>query len=95
MKPADIEKRKRKRAPLRLKVMIIAQKGAQEISKTADVSPYGLSVALALDLELGEVVSVFCPYTEGQNLEQKAVVSWREPYSQGHERFYGLKYISR
>ncbi len=88
-----VERRKRKRLLMRLPALIRTQKGEEEVSRSENLTSVGLAVALAMELEVGEVVAVICPYAEGgQNIEQKAVVRWRDPYPAGPKRFYGLDY---
>lgn len=88
-----VERRKRKRLLMKLAVLIRTEKGEEEVSRSENLTTAGLAVALAMELEAGEVVAVICPYAEGgQNIEQKAVVRWRDPYPAGPKRFYGLDY---
>jgi hypothetical protein len=88
-----VERRKRRRMPMKVPVLVRAQSGEEEVSKTENLSNVGLAVPLTLELKEGEVVSILCPYTEGgQNIVQKARVRWRDPYAAGFKRLYGLSY---
>ena len=88
-----VSKRAFKRLAMKLPIMVRDQKGAQEVSKTECLSKGGLAVGLGLKLEVGDVVSVYCPYCEGgQNLEQKAEVRSRVTFFQGERWIYGLSY---
>ncbi len=88
-----VERRKRKRLAMKLPILVRTQKGEEELGKTENVSSAGLAVALRMELTEGEVVTVICPYTEGaQDIEQKAVVRWRDAYPAGFNMVYGLEY---
>lgn len=88
------EKRVNKRMGMKLPVLVRGPKGEQEICKTENISKGGLGVSLAMDLAVGDVVSVACPYTPGgQNIEQKAEVRRRGQYPFGGMRLYGLGYL--
>jgi hypothetical protein len=90
-----VEKRAHKRLALKLSILVRDQKGGQEVSKTDTLSKGGLAVRLGLKLEIGDVVTVCCPYTEGgQNLEQKAEVRSRLTFFAGERWIYGLCYIA-
>ena len=87
------EKRKRKRLSMKLLIYVRTEKGEEEISTTDNLTTSGAAVALDMELAVGEVVTIVCPYSEGaQKIEQKAVVRWRDPYAAGFKRFYGLDY---
>jgi hypothetical protein len=87
------ERRNRKRLPMKLPIYVRSKKDKEEIGTTENLTTSGLAVALAMDLAEGEIVTIICPYTPGaQNIEQKAVVRWRDPYPAGPKRFYGLDY---
>jgi hypothetical protein len=82
-----------KRLALKLPILVRDQNGAQEVSKTENISKGGLAVSLGLKLEVGDVVTVCCPYTDGgQNLEQKAEVRSRITFFIGERWIYGLCY---
>jgi hypothetical protein len=88
-----VSKRAFKRLAMKLPILVRDQGGAQEVSKTECLSKGGLAVSLALKLEVGDVVSVYCPYCEGgQNFEQKAEVRSRLTFFQGERWIYGLSY---
>ena len=87
-------KRAHKRLAMKLPILVRDQEGAQELSKTECLSKGGLAVSLALKLEVGDIVTVYCPYCEGgQNFEQKAEVRSRLTFFQGERWIYGLSYI--
>jgi hypothetical protein len=89
-----IEKRAHKRLPLKLPVVVRTHKGEQEFAKTENISKGGLAVSLSLDLAVGEVVRVVCPYSEaGQDLEQRAEVRRRVTFFAGTRWLYGLRYV--
>ena len=95
-KPAPmtwVSKRAHKRLAMKLPILVRDRTGDQELSKTECLSKGGLAVCLALELEIGDVVTVFCPYSEGgQNIEQKAEVRSRLTFFQGERWIYGLSY---
>jgi hypothetical protein len=88
-----VSKRAHKRLAMKLSILVRDQNGAQELSKTECLSKGGLAVSLALKLNVGDIVSVCCPYCEGgQNFEQKAEVRSRLTFFQGERWIYGLSY---
>ena len=88
-----VSKRAHKRLAMKLSILVRDQNGAQELSKTECLSKGGLAVSLALKLNVGDVVTVYCPYCEGgQNFEQKAEVRSRLTFFQGERWIYGLSY---
>ena len=88
------EKRKFKRMILKLPIYVRNQKGEEEISKTDNLSKGGVAVPLAMELEVGEIVSVECPHTsEVADILQKAEVRYRGTFPFDGRRLYGLKYI--
>ncbi len=87
------EKRTEKRLGMRLAVRVRNQQGEAEISKTDDVSKKGFATTLVMDLQVGEVVYAMCPYTGGQDIEQKAEVRRRAQFEFGGKRTYGFRYI--
>jgi hypothetical protein len=90
-----VGKRAHKRLALKLSILVRDQKGGQEVSKTDNLSKGGLAVSLGLKLEVGDVVAVFCPYSEGgQNLEQTAEVRSRLTFFAGERWIYGLCYVA-
>ncbi len=89
-------KRAHKRLAMKLSILVRDKNGAEEVSKTECLSKGGLAVSLALKLEVGDVISVYCPYCEaGQNFEQKAEVRSRLTFFQGERWIYGLRYVVR
>lgn len=91
---AWVGKRAHKRLALKLPILVRDRTGRQELAKTENVSRGGLAVCLGLKLEVGDIVTVCCPYTEGsQNLEQKAEVRNRRTFFAGERWIYGLCYV--
>ena len=89
-----VERRNFKRMMLKLPIYVRNSKGEHEISKTENVSKGGVAVPLEMELQVGDVVSVECPYTsEVPDILQKAEVRMRATFSFGDRRLYGLKYI--
>ncbi|HLY59726.1 MAG TPA: PilZ domain-containing protein [Terriglobia bacterium] len=90
-----IEKRKAKRLGMKLKILVRNSKGAEEVTTTEDLSKGGVAVALAMDLQVGEHITVICPYN-GQPNEptQKAEVRRRAAFAFNERRHYGFLYIS-
>jgi hypothetical protein len=87
-------KRAYKRLALKLPILVRDSEGGQEVSKTENLSKGGLAVSLGLKLEVGDVVTVCCPYTAGgQNFEQKAEVRSRVTFFIGERWIYGMCYI--
>ena len=87
--------RAHKRLSMKLPILVRDQRGAEELSKTETISKGGLAVNLGLKLEVGDPVTVYCPYTEGgQNLEQKAAVRSRITFFTGERWIYGLSYVA-
>jgi len=94
--PPETKARQRayKRLALKLPIQVRDAKGRQEVSKTENLSKGGLAVGLGLKLEIGDVVTYFCPYSEGgQNLQQKAEVRSVVTFFIGEKWIYGLSYI--
>jgi PilZ domain len=89
-----IEKRKAKRLGMKLAILVRNSKGVEEVGKTEDLSKGGVAVSLAMDLVVGEQVTVICPYS-GQANEpgQKAEVRRRAAFTFNERRQYGLLYI--
>lgn len=89
-----VEKRIHKRLGMKLPILVRNQKNEQEIAKTENVSKGGVAVSLAMELAVGDTLTVVCPYSPGgQNIEQKAEVRWRSPFPFGGMRTYGLRYL--
>jgi PilZ domain len=89
----NTEKRTEKRLGMRLSVRVRSQNGEAEISKTDNVSKKGFGASLTMDLYVGDIVFVMCPYTGGQDIEQKAEVRRRPTFEFGGRRTYGFRYI--
>ncbi|MBI1939996.1 MAG: PilZ domain-containing protein [Acidobacteria bacterium] len=90
-----IERRVHRRVALKLPVLVRNHKGEEQIARSENISKGGLAVCLPMMLEVGEIVTVVCPYTAGgQNLEQKAEVRRRADFVAGEKWLYGLKYLS-
>ena len=90
----EIDKRKAKRLGMKLPILVRARWREEEISKTENLSKGGLAVSLAMDLAVGDIMSVICPYSpSGQNIAEKAEVRRRGAVAAGGRRLYGLRYI--
>jgi PilZ domain-containing protein len=88
-----LERRKFKRMMLRLPIYVRNEKGEEEVSKTDNVSKGGLAVPLAMELKVGDIVSVECPHTsERPDILQKAEVRSRGTFPFDGRRVYGLQY---
>ena len=88
------EKRATKRLGMKLPILIRTKEGTEETAKTENISKHGFGVSLVLDLALGEIVNVICPYTPAsQNIEQRAEVRQRPLMAFGGMRVYGFRYI--
>jgi hypothetical protein len=88
-------KRAHKRLAMKLPILVRDKEGAHEVSKTECLSRGGLAVSLGMKLEVGDIITVYCPYCEGgQNLEQKAEVRSRLTFFHGERWIYGLSYIA-
>jgi hypothetical protein len=89
------EKRAVKRSSLKFAILVRSQTGEQEISKTADMSKFGVSVNLFMKLDVGNTVKMICPYDpRSGGIEQTAEVRWRSPYyNDDFPRTYGLRFI--
>jgi hypothetical protein len=89
-----IEKRKARRLGMKLKILVRNSKGEEEIAKTEDLSKGGVAVALAMELAVGEQVTVICPYNEQPNEPtQKAEVRRRAAFAFNDRRHYGFLYV--
>jgi PilZ domain-containing protein len=90
-----VEKRVDKRLSMKMPIRVRTEKGETEVSKTENVSRHGFGANLGLELQVGDIVHVVCPYTPGaaQNIEQKAEVRRRPSQSFGGQRLYGFLYI--
>lgn len=92
--PCKVE-RKFKRLALKMPTLVRDEQGRHEISKTENLSKAGLSIGLGMILEVGDIVSVCCPYSEvGQNFEQKAEVRNRRTFFAGERWVYGMRFLA-
>lgn len=90
------ERRKNKRVLLKLPIRVENSRGESEVLRTEDMCKAGLSVCMQVEVEVGEIVRVMCPYVEhGTNIEQRCEVRWRDPYPGGKRRYYGLRFPGR
>jgi len=90
------ERRKNKRVLLKLPLRVVNRSGQTEILRTENMSKTGLAVSLQMEMEVGEIVNVMCPYVEGgTNIEQRCEVRWKDPYPAGKRRYYGLRFIRK
>lgn len=88
------EKRAHRRVTMRVPILVRNQKNEQEISKTENMSKDGVAVSLAMELTVGDQLTIVCPYApSGQNIEQKAEVRWRSAFPFGGMRSYGLQFV--
>ena len=89
-----IERRVHRRVALKLSVLVRNHQGQEHVVKTENISKGGLAVCLPMMLDVGEIVTVVCPYMAGgQNLEQKAEVRRRADFLAGEKWLYGMKYL--
>jgi PilZ domain-containing protein len=89
-----IEKRIAKRMGMKMAILVRNAKGVEEITKTEDVSKGGVAVALSMDLAVGDLVTIVCPYSgQGQRFDQKADVRRRASFTFNDRRIYGFRYI--
>jgi len=89
-----IEKRSAKRMGMKMDILVRNAKGVEEITKTEDVSKGGVAVALSMDLKVGDLVAIVCPYGgQGQRFDQKAQVRRRANFIFNDRRVYGFQYI--
>jgi len=95
MSPAEWAiKRAHPRLPLKLPILVRDRKGGRQLSKTENVSKGGLAVSLKLDLAVGDVVQICCPYSEGgDNMLQKAVIRNRRSIFNEAGWVYGMSYV--
>lgn len=90
------ERRKNKRVLLKLPIRVANCSGQTETLRTENMSKAGLAVSMQMELELGDIVTVMCPFVEGgTNIEQRCEVRWKDPYPAGKRRYYGLRYIRK
>ena len=92
--PARPERRAARRWVVQLPVLVRSSKGAEEIARTENASAFDLAVYLDLDLTLGEIVAVICPYhSSGRNAERQAELRRRGPASPGQKTLYAFRYL--
>ncbi len=90
------ERRLHRRIALKLPALVQNHKGEEEIAKTENISKGGLAICLGMDLAVGDLVTVVCPYTVGsESLGQKAEIRRREVLYAGTKWFYGLRYLPK
>jgi len=86
--------REHKGLALKLPILVRNQKGEEEVTKTEIVSKGGVAVCLGMKLEVGDTLTVYCPYSEGgQNFEQKAEVRNWSTFFEGERWLYELQYV--
>lgn len=89
-----IEKRKAKRLGMKLKILVRNSKGLEEVTTTEDLSKGGVAVGLAMDLEVGEQVTIICPYSgQANEPSQRAEVRRRAAFAFNERRHYGFLYL--
>lgn len=87
------ERRDCKRLLIKLPILVKNQKGEAETTRTENFSRGDLAVALALNLAVGDSVTVVCPYTSsGRNLERSAKVLRSEGFAVKGRKVYGIRY---
>jgi len=92
--PARPERRTARRWVVKLPVLVRSLTGAEEIAKTENASAFDFAAYLDMDLTLGEIVTVICPYTSGgNNLERKAELRRRVPAPPGPTALYAFRYL--
>jgi PilZ domain len=89
-----LEKRHDKRMAMKLPALVRNAKGEEETNKTENLSKGGLAISLSMDLNIGDIVQVVCPYTPGsQDIPQKGEVRSRAKFAFADKRQYGICYI--
>jgi hypothetical protein len=89
-----IEKRGEKRLGMKMPIRIRTMQGDVEITKTENLSKNGFAANLGLDLQVGDIVWVICPYSSSDmDIEQKAEVRRRALFDLGGRRTYGFRYM--
>jgi hypothetical protein len=87
-------RRRQKRIAIRMPVRVEDAYGNAEISQTENVTTGGLAVLLGMELAVGDLVTVCCPYmNDGQNIPQRAEVRWTDTYAAGKRFLYGFRYM--
>jgi hypothetical protein len=91
---APPERRAGRRWVLKLPVLVKSSKAAEEVAQTENASAFDLAVYLDLNLTLGEIVTVICPYLSGgTNPERRAELRRRVPASPGPKALYAFRYL--
>jgi hypothetical protein len=76
-------------------ILVRGPQGLEETSKTENVSSSGLSVCLAMELKVGEILQIVYPYASGTATPaQKAEVRRRATYALAGRRLYGLRLLA-
>ncbi len=89
-----VEKRGEKRLGMKMPIRVRSAQGEVEITKTENMSKNGFAANLGMDLHVGDMVSVVCPYAPGDDeFEQKAEVRRRALFDLGGRRIYGFRYV--
>jgi hypothetical protein len=89
-----VEKRGEKRLGMKMPIHIRRSQGEIEITKTENMSKHGFAASLRMELNVGDMVSIVCPYSAGSaEIEQKAEVRRRALYDFGGQRLYGFRYV--
>jgi hypothetical protein len=89
----DSTRRVGARVALRLPVRVRSYYGAEEISKTENVSKGGLCFISDKDYEIGEGLQVTCPYDpRGHNIEVRGHVVRRKGMEGSARKIYGVRY---
>jgi len=90
-----VDKRAAKRSSLKLPIFVRNQAGEQELSTTVDISKLGVAVNLFMKLDVGDPLTIICPYDpRSGGIEQAAEVRWRSRYyNDDFPRTYGLRFI--
>lgn len=75
-------------------ILVRGPQGQEESSKTENVSSSGLSVSLAMELKVGEVLQIVNPNASGTDAPaRKAEVRRRASYALAGRRLYGLRLL--
>jgi len=92
--PARPDRRAARRWVVQLPVSVKTSPGAEEIARTENASAFDLAVYLDLDLRIGEIVDVICPYGYvAEYAARQAEVRRRVPASSSQKAFYALRYL--
>lgn len=90
------ELRRHRRISMRVPVLIRDYSGEVEVTETLDLARGGFSFASETGYQVGETLSVACPYDSGgQNIQLPArIVRWRS-IGGGKRTVYGVRYESQ